>query len=173
MPNLRLVSDQTLQSLKNEGRLGQPTLVQSLSGLPPYGQSKLQSGLTPYVQEGQASTIPHIPLAPNQLTAHPKPPVQPRIPLQHHPSNHVVQLGTMSGQSNLMLPSVRPGSLSVRPPFQPATSTALNQKMNASFLQHSVHVGSSTMGHNIQMVRPDASFQVPNFACIFVSSYVA
>ncbi|KAJ1424943.1 Transcription termination and cleavage factor, C-terminal domain [Sesbania bispinosa] len=162
MPNLRLVSDQTSQSLLNEGHLGQPALVQTLSGLPPFGQSKLQSGLTPYIQEGQVSTIPHNPLAPNQLTAHPKPPVQPRIPLQHHPSNPVVQLGTMSGQSNLMLPSVRPlslGSLSVRPPIQLATTTALNQQMHASLPQHPVRVGSSTIGHNIQMVRPDASFQ--------------
>ncbi|XP_027366181.1 cleavage stimulating factor 64 isoform X2 [Abrus precatorius] len=163
MPNLRMVSDQNSQSSMNGGQVGQPTLVQTLSGLPPHGQSKLQAGLTPYVHEGQVSTIPHNPLAPNQLTALPKPPVQPRIPLQQHPSN-LVQPGTLSGQSNLMLPSVRPqgslGSLSVRPPIQPATSTALNQKMHASMLQHSTHVGNSTVGrNNIQIVSPDTSFQ--------------
>ncbi|KAL5139538.1 Cleavage stimulating factor 64 [Glycine soja] len=161
MPNLRLVSDQTSQSLMNEGQLGQPSLVQTLSGLPPPGQGKLQPGLTPYAQEGQVNTIPHNPLAPNQLTAHPKPPVQPRIPLQQHPNNLVLP-GTLSGQSNLMLPSARPpglGSLSVRPLIQPGTSTALNQQMHPSLLQHSVHVGNSTVGHNIQMVRPDANLQ--------------
>ena len=63
MPNLRLVSDQTSQSLMNEGQLGQPSLVQTLSGLPPPGQGKLQPGLTPYAQEGQVNTIPHNPLA--------------------------------------------------------------------------------------------------------------
>ncbi|PNY10595.1 cleavage stimulation factor subunit 2 tau variant-like protein [Trifolium pratense] len=170
MPNLRQVSDQASQSLMNEGLLGQAqqTLVQTVAALPPYGQSKLQSGLTPYIQEGQVSTLPHNPLAPNhnnplapnQLTANSKPPMQPRAPLQHHPSNHFVQLGT--GQSNLMHPSVRPpplGSLSVRPPIQPVNSTALNQQTHASFLQHPVHVGNSTVSHNIQMVRPNASFQ--------------
>ncbi|RZB88490.1 Cleavage stimulating factor 64 isoform B [Glycine soja] len=159
MPNLRLVSDQTSQSLMNEGQLGQPSLVQTLSGLPPPGQGKLQPGLTPYAQEGQVNTIPHNPLAPNQLTAHPKPPVQPRIPLQQHPNNLVLP-GTLSGQSNLMLPSARPpglGSLSVRPLIQPGTSTALNQQMHPSLLQHSVHVGNSTVGHNIQMHCPSMS----------------
>ncbi|KAK7270398.1 hypothetical protein RIF29_23498 [Crotalaria pallida] len=141
LPNLRLISDQTSQSSIKEGQLGQPALLQTLSALLPHGQSQLQPGLMPYVQEGQVSSLPHNPLVPNQLTAHPKPPMQPRIPppLQQHPSNHVVQLGTLSGQSNLMLPSVRPqtmGSLSVRPPIPPAT-----------------------IGYNIQMVRPDASFQ--------------
>ncbi|CAJ1976863.1 unnamed protein product [Sphenostylis stenocarpa] len=160
MPNLRMVSDQTSQSVMNEGQLGQPPLVQTLPSIPPHGQSKLQSGLTPYAQEGQVGTIIHNPLAPNQLTAHLKPPVQPRIPLQQHQSNLVLP-GTLSGQPNLMLPSVRPslGSLSVRPPIQPTTSIALNQQMHASLLQHSVHVGNSTVGHNSQMVRPDANFQ--------------
>lgn len=171
MPNLRLVSDQTSHSSIKGGQLGQPSLVQTLSGLPPQGQSKLQSGLAPYAQEGQVSSIPHNPLVPNQLSAHPKPPVQPPMPLQQHPSTPVVQLGPLSGQSNLMAPSVRPqslGSLSVRPPIQPATSTALNHQMHASLLQPSIHVGSSTVGHSIQMVRPDASFQVPKFVIVFL-----
>lgn len=47
----------------------QQTLAQTVVGLPPYGQSKLQSGLTPYIQEGQAN---------------PRPPLQPRLPFQHH-----------------------------------------------------------------------------------------
>ncbi|GAU13263.1 hypothetical protein TSUD_42170 [Trifolium subterraneum] len=162
LPNLRQVSDQTSQSLMNEGLLSQPqqTLVQTVAALPPYGQSNLQSGMAPYIQEGQVSTLPHNPLAPNQLTTNPKPPMQPRIPLQHYPSNQFVQLGT--GQSNLMHPSVRPpplGSLSVRPPIQPANSAALNQQSHAPYLQHPVRVGNSTVSHNIQMVRPDASFQ--------------
>lgn len=147
MPNLRLVSDQTSSS------------VQTLSGFPPHGQSKLQSGLTPYAQEGQVSSIPHNPLAPNQLPAHPKPPVLPRIPLQQHPSNLVLP-GTLPGQSNLLLPSAGPpglGNLSGRPPIQPATSTALNQQMHPSLLQHSVHVGNSTVGHNIPMPGPSMS----------------
>ncbi|XP_061345168.1 cleavage stimulating factor 64 [Gastrolobium bilobum] len=162
MPNLRLVSDETSQS-KSEGQLSQPTLVQNLSGLPPHGQSNLNSGLKPYVQEGQISTIPHNPLAPSQLTAHPKHPLQPRIPLHQHPSNHAMHLGTLSGHSSLMLPGLRPqsvGSIPVRPPIQPATSTALNQQMHASLQQqHSIHIGSSTVGHNVPMVHPDASFQ--------------
>ncbi|XP_058764043.1 cleavage stimulating factor 64-like isoform X1 [Vicia villosa] len=161
MPNLRQVSDQTSQ-LINEGHIGQTqqTLAQTMAGLPPYGQSKLQSGLTPYIQEGQANTLPHNSLGPNQLTANPRPPLQTRIPLQHPPSNHFAQPGT--GQNNLILPSVRPltlGSLSVRPPIQPVNSTAMNQQMHGSFLQHPVRVGSSTVSHNLQMVRPDASFQ--------------
>ncbi|KAE9611378.1 putative RNA recognition motif domain, cleavage stimulation factor subunit 2, hinge [Lupinus albus] len=121
MPNLRLVSDQASQPSIKEGQPGQPALLQTLSGLLPHRQSQLQSGLIPYVQDGQVTSIPHNPLFPNQLAVHPKPPVQPRIPLQQHPSNHVVQLGTLSGPSNLMLPSVHSqtlGSLSVRPPIQ-------------------------------------------------------
>ena len=166
-----MVSDQASQSSVNEGQLGQPPVLQTLSGLPHHGQSTLQSGLRPYVQEGQVSIVPHNPLVPSQLTTHPRPPVQPRMPLQQHSINHVGQLGTLSGQSNLMLPSVRPqslGSLSVRPPIQPSTSMPPNQQMHASLLQHSALVGNSTVGHNIQMVRPDASFQVPNFVCDFV-----
>lgn len=165
-----MVSDQTSPSLANEGPGGQPALLQTLSGLPLYGQNKMQSGLTPYVEEGQVSIMPHNPLAPNQLTAHSKPPVQPRIPLQHYPTNQVVQIGTMSGQSNLVLPSVRPPSgvgLPIRPPIQPTSSTALNQQMQGS-LPHSVHVGRSTGAHNFQMVRPDTSFQVPHISCIFM-----
>ena len=162
MPNLRQVSDPASQSLINEGHLGQtqPTLVQTVAGLPPYGQSKLQPGLTPFIQEGQVSTLPHNTFAPSQSTANPKPPLQPQIPLQHHPSNHFVPLGT--GQNNLMLPSIRPptlGSLSVRSPTQPVNPTAMNQQTHASFLQHPVRVGSSTISHNIHRVRPDASFQ--------------
>ncbi|KAL2324685.1 hypothetical protein Fmac_023743 [Flemingia macrophylla] len=161
MPNLRLVSGQASQSLMNEGQPGQPSLVQTVTGLPPHGHSKLQSGLTTYAAEGQINTIPQNPLVPNQLTGHPKLSVQPRIPLQQHPSNLVLP-GTLSGQSSLMLPSVRPpglGSLPIRAPIQPATSAALNPQMHASLLQHSPHVGNSTVGHNIQMVRPDANFQ--------------
>ncbi|CAL5209322.1 unnamed protein product [Lathyrus oleraceus] len=144
MSNLRQGSDQTSQ-LINEGHIGQTqqTLAQTVAGLPPYGQSKLQSGLTPYIQEGQAN---------------PRPPLQPRLPLQHHQSNHFVQPGT--GQNNLMLPSVRPptlGSLSIRPPIQPVNSTAMNQQMHASFLQHPVRVGSSTVSHNLQMADPSMS----------------
>lgn len=162
MPNLRQVSDQTSQSLMNEGHLGQTqqTLVPTVAGLPPYGQSKLQFGLTPYIQEGQVSTLPHNPSVPSQLTVNSKPPLQPRIPPQHHQSNHFVQPG--AGQSNLILPSIRPpttGSFSVRPPFQQANSTVVNQQPHASFLQQPVRVGSSTVSHNIHMVRPDASFQ--------------
>ncbi|KOM46510.1 hypothetical protein LR48_Vigan07g021400 [Vigna angularis] len=84
--------------------------------------------------------ILHNPLAPNQLTAHPKAPVQPRIPVQQHPNNPVLP-GTLSVQPNLLLPSLRPGlgSLSVRPPIQPTTSTALNQQMHVSLLQNSAH----------------------------------
>ncbi|MED6118231.1 hypothetical protein PIB30_000858 [Stylosanthes scabra] len=159
MPNLRMISDQPSQPSVNEGQLGQPALVQTLSGPP---QSLGQSTLTPYVQEGQASVMPHNPLVPNQLNTHPRPLLQPRMPLQQHSINHVGQLGTLSGQSNLMPPSARPqslGGLSVRPSVQPSTSTASNQQRHAPLPPHSALVGSSTVGHNIQMVRPDASFQ--------------
>ncbi|KAI5403978.1 hypothetical protein KIW84_051207 [Lathyrus oleraceus] len=67
-----------------------------------------------------------------------------------------------TGQNNLMLPSARSptlGSLSIRPLIQLVNSTAMNQQMHASFLQHPVRAGSSTVSHNLQMVRPDASFQ--------------
>ncbi|KAL1295370.1 hypothetical protein HN51_056268 [Arachis hypogaea] len=163
MPNLKMVSEQASQSSVNEGQLGQPALVQTLSGLPQsLGQSTLQPGLTPYVQESQANVMPHNPLVPNQLNAHPRPPLQPRVPLQQHSINHVGQLGTLSGQSNLMPPSARPqslGGLSMRPSVQSSMSTAPNQQRHAPLPPHSALVGSSTVGHNIQMVRPDASFQ--------------
>ncbi|KAF7820359.1 cleavage stimulating factor 64 [Senna tora] len=162
MPNLRQVSGQTSQPPVDEGQLGQPAMLQTLSGLPPHAQINLQSGLIPNIQEAQVSTIRHNSLVPNQLTAHPKPPLQPRMPLSQHPSNPVAQLGTLPGHSNLTLPSVRPqslGSLPVRPPIQLATSTSLNQQMHAPLIQKSGQVGSSSVGQNIRMVRPDASFQ--------------
>lgn len=172
LPNLRQVSGQTSQPPVDEGQLGQPAMFQPLSGVPPHAQIKSQSGLMPNIQEAQVSTVRHNPLAHNQITAHPKPPLQPRMQLPQHPSNPVVPLGTLPGHSTV--PSVRPqplGSLSIRPPIHLATSTSLNLQMHAPLLQHSGQVGSSVVGQNIRMVHPEASFQVPIFV-IFMSSYV-
>ncbi|XP_058765421.1 cleavage stimulating factor 64-like [Vicia villosa] len=159
MPNLRQASDQTSISLMNEGHIG---LTQQTSV-----QSKLQSCFTPYIQEGQANTLPRNPFAPNQSIANPRPPKQPRISLQHHPNNHFVQLRT--GHNNLTLPSECPPTLG----RLSANSTYMNHQMNASFLQHPIGFGSSTVSHNLQMVRPDASFQMPYFPRVILSSDVA
>lgn len=171
MPNLRQVSGQTPQPPVDEGQLGQPAALQTLSALPPHSQIKLQSGLIPNIQEAQVSAIRHNSLVPNQLTAHPKPPLQPRMPLPQHSSNPVAQLGTLPGHSSLTLPSVRPqslGSLHVRPPHQLAISPPMNQQTHASLLQHSGQLGGPSVGTNIRMVRPDASFQVPSFVIFFL-----
>ncbi|KAI4346569.1 hypothetical protein L6164_007454 [Bauhinia variegata] len=155
MPNLSQGAGQTSQPPVNEGQQA------AFQGLPPHPQSKLQSGVIPNIQEAQVNTIAHNPH--HSRSSHPKPPVQPRVQLPQHPSNLVAQQSTLSGQSNLTLPSMRPqsmASLSIRPPTQLPISTSLNQQMQSSMLQHSGHVGNPSAAHNIQTIRPDASFQL-------------
>ncbi|XP_054793448.1 cleavage stimulating factor 64-like [Prosopis cineraria] len=165
MPNLRQVAGETSQPPVDESQLSQSAVLQTLSGLPSHAQIKLQSSLIPNSQEAQVGSLHHNSLVPNQLTAHAKPPLQPRMLLPQHLSNPL-----QPGHSSSSLPSVRPQSLfslPVRPPNQPslsigppaqlATSTSLNQQMH--LLQHSGKIGNSSVGQNIWMIRPDASFQ--------------
>ncbi|KAK4280086.1 hypothetical protein QN277_011757 [Acacia crassicarpa] len=168
MPNLRQVAGETLQPPVDESQLGQSAVLQ-LSGLPSHVPTKLQSGLMPNIQETQAGALHHNSFVPNQLVAHPKPPLQPRMQLPQHPGNPVVQLGTLPGHSSSSIPSLRPQSsfslpvrptnqpgLSVGPPIQLTNSTSLTQQMHLP--QHS-GIGNSSVGQNIRMIRPDAGFQ--------------
>lgn len=165
MPNLR----QTSQPPVGENQLGQSTVLQSVSGLPSHAQIKLQSGLIPNIQETQASALHHNSLVPNQLVSHPRPPLQPRMQHLQHPSNPMVQLGTLPGHSSSALPAVRPQpsfNLPVRPTNQPGLSvgpqiqltTSIPLTQQTHMLQHS-GFGNPSVGQNIR-IRPDAGFQV-------------
>ncbi|KAJ7973982.1 cleavage stimulating factor 64 [Quillaja saponaria] len=157
MPNLR--EGQVSLPPIGEDQLEQSTAVQTLSRLPPTAQSILPTGLMPRVQEGQNSTLPQNPLVRSHLAATPKPTMQPQIQLPPHANNHLVQHGTLLGQSSSVLPSMRPqllGSMSVRPPVQIANSS-MNQHMRPSLPQHLGRVSAISLGHNTQMVHPNTN----------------
>lgn len=177
MPNIRQASGHPTQPPLRDSQQAQPPAVQTLPGLPPLAQNKMQSGLMPKFQESQASTVPQNPSAHNQFSS----PLQPRIQLPQHAKNHIVQQATVLGQSTVStLPLVLPislSSLSSRPQIQGANSSSLNHQMQPHLLQRSGQVGTANLGHSFQMVNPnattqphpplsDAGFQVPNFASV-------
>jgi cleavage stimulation factor subunit 2 len=182
MPNIRQASGHPTQPPLRDSQQGQPPAVQTLPGLPPLAQNKMQSGLMPKVQENQASTVPQNTLVQNQLSSAP----QPRIQLPQHLNNHIIQQASVLGQSAVStLPLVLPislSNLSSRPQIQGANSSSLNQQMQPRLLQRSGQVGAANIGNSFQMVNPnataqssilshppvsDAGFQVTNFASVF------
>ncbi|KAJ7969741.1 cleavage stimulating factor 64 [Quillaja saponaria] len=123
----------------SEGQLGQPTAVQTLSQLPPTAQNKFQSGLVQRVHEGQIHTVPQNPLVAKQLSAPPKPTMQPWIQLPPHANNYLGQLGALQGQSTSVLLSTRPqslGSLPVTRPVRSVNSSSMSQQMHPSLPHH-------------------------------------
>jgi cleavage stimulation factor subunit 2 len=181
MPNIRQASGHPTQLPLRDSQQAQPLAVQTLPGLPPLAQNKMQSGLMPKVQESQASTVSQNPSVHNQFSS----PLQPRIQLPQHANNHIVQQATVLGQSTVStLPPVLPislSSLSSRPQIQGANSSSLNHQVQPHMLQRSGQVGAANLGHSFQMANPnartqssvlphpplsDAGFQVPNFASV-------
>lgn len=159
MPNIRQASGHPTQPPLRDSQQGQPPAVQTLPGLPPLAQNKMQSGLMPKVQENQASTVPQNPLVLNQFSSAP----QPRIQLPQHLNNHIIQQASVLGQSAVStLPLVLPislSSLSSRPQIQGANSSSLNQQMQPHLLQRSGQVGASNLGNSFQMVNPNTTAQ--------------
>lgn len=183
MPNIRQASVPPTQPVLQDGQQGQQLAVQTLTGLPPLAQSKMQLGLMPKVQEGQVSAMPHNSLVLSQFSALPQQPAQPQIQLPPQGHNQALQQATFSGQSGVMaLPSVRPqppAKLPVRPQIQVASSSSLKQQMQPPLLQQPGQFGSANSGHNSQLIIPNATlrptlmtrpsfpdpgFQVPNFS---------
>lgn len=159
MPNIRQASGHPTQPPLRDSQQAQPAAVQTLPGLPPLAQNKMQSGLMPKFQESQASTVPQNPSAHNQFSS----PLQPRIQLPQHAKNHIVQQATVLGQSTVStLPLVLPislSSLSSRPQIQGANPSSLNHQMQPHLLQRSGQVGTANLGHSFQMVNPNATTQ--------------
>ncbi|BFG40959.1 hypothetical protein CerSpe_272330 [Prunus speciosa] len=160
---LGMVSPQTLQMpniRQTSSQQGQPPAVQTPSELPPPAQNRLQAGLVPKVQEGQFSSVPQNPLVRSQLSA-PQQHMQPRMQLPQHANQHVLQQAPLLGQSGVTtLPPIHPqssGGLPIRPQTQLANSSISNQKMQPPLLQHPGLVARANLGHNTQMVRPNAS----------------
>ncbi|KAB1219920.1 NAC domain-containing protein 78 [Morella rubra] len=151
MPNIRQTSGQPTQPPLHSSQRGQPPAVQTLPGLPPPSQNKMQSGLISKLQENQVAGLPQNSLVHNQFSALP----QTRIQLPQHSNMPIVQptmVPTQSAASAL-------GSLSSRLQGQVANSSSLNQQMQPTLLQHSGQVGAASLGHGLQMVNPNATTQ--------------
>ncbi|KAL6315972.1 hypothetical protein AAG906_014897 [Vitis piasezkii] len=99
MPNIRQASVPPTQPVLQDGQQGQQLAVQTLSGLPPLAQSKMQLGLMPKGQEGQVSAMPHNSLVHSQFSALPQQPAQPQIQLPPQGHNQALQQATFAGQS--------------------------------------------------------------------------
>ncbi|KAK9943634.1 hypothetical protein M0R45_009237 [Rubus argutus] len=164
MTNIRQASGQSSQPIFNQG--GQqvpPPTVQTLADLPPPAENRLQSGLMPKMQEGPFSSVPQNLLVRSQFSASRQQNMQPQMHLPQHANHNVLQQATLLGQSGIpTLPPMHPQSssgLSMRQQTQVANSSALNPKMQPPLLQHPGQVGPSNLGHNTQMVRPNATVQ--------------
>ncbi|XP_034675044.1 cleavage stimulating factor 64-like isoform X1 [Vitis riparia] len=163
MPNIRQASVPPTQPVLQDGQQGQQLAVQTLSGLPPLAQSKMQLGLMPKGQEGQVSAMPHNSLVHSQFSALPQQPAQPQIQLPPQGHNQALQQATFAGQSGVTaLPSVRPqppAKLPVRPQIQVASSSSLKHQMQPPLLQQPGQFGSANSGHNSQLVIPNATLR--------------
>ncbi|KAL7176085.1 hypothetical protein ACSBR2_029626 [Camellia fascicularis] len=160
MPNIRQASG---QPLSQDGQQSQQPVVQTLPGLPPLAQNKMQFGLMPRVQEGQISSLHPNSLAHNQYSALPQLPTHPQVKLPQLPQNQVLQQGTLPGHSGIsILPSIRPlplGNASSRPQVLVAASSFAKQQMQSPLLPHQGQAAAANLGHNSQLFAPNATLQ--------------
>lgn len=181
MPNIRQASVPLTQPVVQDGQLGQQLVVQ-IAGLPPLAQNRMQVGLMPKVQEGQASAMPHNSLIHSQFSTIPQKMAQSQIQLPPQGHNQALQQATFSQSGITAVPSIRPQTatnLPVRPQIQVGSSSSLKQQLQPPLLQHPGQFGSANSGPNNQLVIPSASlrptvvtrpsfpdpgFQVPNFS---------
>ncbi|XP_057973962.1 cleavage stimulating factor 64 [Malania oleifera] len=150
-----------------DGQQVHQSSVQTLPGLPPLAQNKIQFGLISSVQDYQMSSVSQNSLVPNQFSAVPQALKQPQIQLpQVVPSQ--VQQTTLPVQSRVStLPSIRPqpsSNLPVRPQIQLATSSSLKEQMQAPLLQHLVQVGVANIGQSNLQAISNAGLQ-PSSIC--------
>lgn len=183
MPNIQQASVPLVQPTVQDGQPGHQLVVQTLTGLPPLAQNKMQVGLTPKVQEGQVTAITHKSTVHSQFSALPQPSAQPQIHLASQGHNQALQQATFSGQSGVAaVPSMRPqlpNNLPVRPQIQVVSSSSLKPQMQPPLLQLPGQIGSANSGRNSQLAIPnttlrpsvmshpsfpDPGFQVPNFS---------
>ncbi|KAG8385075.1 hypothetical protein BUALT_Bualt03G0003800 [Buddleja alternifolia] len=136
MPNIRQASAQPLQSLVQS--------AQTLPGLPPLPQNKMQAGLLPQVSAG----------VPIQYAAVQQLPTQSQIQRPQLVQNQALQQGQLLGASSL--PSVRPHSLGGPHTYAP-TSSSLNQQVLPPLLQNLGQVPSTTSGYNGQPMSQTAT----------------
>lgn len=175
MPNIQQASVPLVQPTVQDGQPGHQLVVQTLTGLPPLAQNKMQVGLTPKVQEGQVTAMTHKSSVHSQFSVLPQPSAQPQI--------HLASQGHNQAQSGVAaVPSMRPqlpNNLPVRPQIQVVSSSSLKPQMQPPLLQHPGQIGSANSGRNSQLAIPnttlrptvmshpsfpDPGFQVPNFS---------
>ena len=165
MPNLRQASGPASQTPFQDSQVGQLPAVQPHSSLPPLAQSNVLFGLMPKVQKGQVSTVPQTSVR-NQLSTPTQLPIQTRVQLPQHANEHALQQAMLPGQSLVSPFPLQPhssSSLSLRPQIQ-VTSSPLNLQMQPPSLKNPGQVGTSNLGHSIQMVQSNATIQPPLLA---------
>ncbi|KAL6984237.1 hypothetical protein U1Q18_017616, partial [Sarracenia purpurea var. burkii] len=171
MPNIRQASGLLTQSLSQDGQPGQqpavstlPGLpqpaVSTLPGLPPLAQNKMHFGLIPREQEAQVPSLHPNPLAQIPYFSLPQFPTQSRVQLPQLVQNQVLEQSTLPGYSGTStLPSIRPplGSASAaRPQIPVPTSSYVKQQIQRPLLQTEGLAGSTNIGHNSQLIAPNA-----------------
>ncbi|THG11746.1 hypothetical protein TEA_028956 [Camellia sinensis var. sinensis] len=160
MPNIQQASG---QPLSQDGQQGQQPVVQTLPGLPPLAQNKMQFGLMPRVQEGQISSLHPNSLAHNQYSALPQLPTHPQVKLPQLPQNQVLQQGSLPGHSGIsILPSICPlplGNASSRPHIPVAASSFAKRQMQSPLIPHQGQATAANLGHNSQLFAPNATLQ--------------
>ncbi|OVA08104.1 RNA recognition motif domain [Macleaya cordata] len=165
MPNIRQSPGSLLQPPSQEGAQDPKLAV-----FPPHPgqmsiiQNKTQLGPMLGVQEGQLSSVPQNILVNNQSSAVPFPQLsmQPRFQHSQQAQSQLLQQTTMAGQPGVStVPSIRPfAGLPIRPQTPVLeTSTALKQQVQPPLLQNRRPVGAVNLGHNTQLVFPNATAQ--------------
>ncbi|KAL5560071.1 hypothetical protein UlMin_036282 [Ulmus minor] len=142
MPNIRQASGQPSQTPTQVAQLAQLPAAQTLPGLPPLAQNRMQP-------------VPQNSLVRNQFSAQLQPSMQPRVQLPQLPNQQAI----LPGQSIVStLPPLQPhssSSLSIRPQVQVASSS-LNHQMQHPTLKHLGQVG---LGPSAQMIHTNPSMQ--------------
>lgn len=155
MPNIRQASGPIAQPLSQGGPQGQQPAVPT--------QNKMQFGLMPREQESQVSLLHPNSLSLNQYSSLPQLPTQPRVQLPQLVQNQVVEQSTLPNYSGIsVLPTVRPpplGSVSFRQQIPEVTSFYAKQQMKPPLLQHEGEGRGTNLGHNSQLIAPNATFQ--------------
>ncbi|XP_059630404.1 cleavage stimulating factor 64 isoform X2 [Cornus florida] len=167
MPNIRQAPGPLTQTSLQDGQPGQRPAVETLPGLPPFAQDKLHFGLMPKVQEGQVPSMPTNSLVHSHYPALQQLQTQPQIQLPHQAQKQVLEQATLRGQTGVStLPSIHMqplSNLSVKPQIQVAASSFMKKHMQPPVLQQTGQVGAASLGHNTQLVAPNATLQPSNF----------
>lgn len=163
MPNIRQASGSLIQP-SLDALQGQQPQVQTLPGLPPLAQNKIQFESKPKSQESEVLVGHPNPLFHNQYTMLSQLPSQPpQVQLPIPGQNKFLQQGpspVLPGVSTI--PSIRPQqmiNMSMRPQIQVTTSSSMKQQVQPPLLQHPGQVGPPKLGHNGQLIPPHGNLQ--------------